>query len=170
MSTNDFMSFMPDDILIPDLKNIVFEYANSYEIELQQIQQLEEKQHELKKILSTKLQKLPSIDSMDVLQLIIADDEENSWMWFQYEDHYAIHVPHAYKRTIKSYILQMLLHATCITNICFASPNFTIPEDTPGFSLLTIFTVPNNTTLPKNRNSFRWLPLTDAIWINFAQI
>ena len=39
---SDFMAFLPENFLIPDLTNIVFEYANSHDFVLQQIQQLEE--------------------------------------------------------------------------------------------------------------------------------
>ena len=160
MSTDfDFMSFLPDDILIPDLKNIVFEYANSHEIELEQIKSLEQQRRKLnqeievlKGIVTTKLRKV-HIDSIETLKLIVDDDNANHWTFFNWNNYYALYAQSSNE------LVNILIGKLCITHTSEEIPVLSLRHFSGAYSILTHFSGANDTLLLRAQTSFRWTPI-----------
>ena len=115
-----------DDLLLPDLNHIVFEYADSYEVKLFQMNTLEERIVQLleeKSLLNTEYQnklKQITIDSVHDLKTVIREWSDYTGIdpkitWFNDNNYFAFGMPLPRQSAVQ-FFLQVLWSTSCITS------------------------------------------------------
>ena len=149
---------LPENLLIPDLRNIVFEYANAHEIEgeelktvMETIKIATERKVSLYSCFLEKIRVL-NVDTIDVLKSVVKFDPHDLWLFFKYNNYFALYTTYPFQM---NKLADLLVNKPCITNTAFGCPDISGITQY-GFMMLTHFQCSNDDSLESSTRVIAW--------------